>query len=103
MWPLLFALLVPPQEDADLQFLRDLAQTRSYRLGKPTSATPLPDGSQVLFLRASARKPQMRLYAFDVASGSLRELITPEQVTGGAAEQLSAEEKARRERMRVSV
>jgi dipeptidyl-peptidase-4 len=103
MWPLLLALLVPPPQDADLQFLRDLAQTRSYRLGKPTSATPLPDGSQVLFLRAEARKPQMRLYSFDVASGAIRELITPEQVTGGGAEQLSPEEKARRERMRVTL
>jgi dipeptidyl-peptidase-4 len=104
MWAVLLALLAPPsQQDADLQFLRDIAQTRSYRLGKPTMANPLPDGSRVLFLRAEARKAQLRLYSFDVASGAVRELITPEQVTGGAAESLSPEEKARRERMRVSV
>src|SRR5262249_20808951 len=103
MWPLLLALVAPPAQDADLQFLRDLAQTRGYKLGKPTNATPLPDGSRVLFLRSEARNAQLRLYSFDVASGGVRELITPEQVTGASGEQLSPEEKARRERMRVSV
>src|SRR5262249_30040122 len=86
MWAVLLLLLAPPPprpQAADLQFLRDLAQPRSYKLGKPPPAPPLPDGSRVLFLRAEARKPQMRLYSFDVASGQVKELITPEQVLGG--------------------
>ena len=89
-------------ENRDLAFLRDLAQTRGFRLGRPDSVKLTPDGSTVLFLRGGPRSVEMRLYAFDVTSGVTRELITPEQVLGGKAETLSPAEKAQRERMRVS-
>ena len=92
----------PAQEDPDFQFLQSLTQTRYWQLGRPTSIRVTPDGSAVLFLRGLPRKPEMRLFAFDVKSAQVRELITPEQVLGGAAEQLSPEEAARRERMRVT-
>src|SRR5207248_3720336 len=62
-----------------------------------------PDGKAVLFLRGQARVPKMRLYEFDVATGKTRELLTPELVLKGAEEHLTPEEKARRERQRVSV
>jgi dipeptidyl-peptidase-4 len=88
--------------EADEKFLRDLAETRSFALGKPNHFAVAPDGSRVLFLRAESRKAKNRLYSMEVASGQVRELITPDQVTGGAAEKLSDEEKARRERMRIS-
>jgi dipeptidyl-peptidase-4 len=84
-------------------FLRDYAQTRGYSLGRPVKAQPTPDGKAVLFLRAQARVAKLHLFEFDVASGTTRELLTPEQVLKGAQEKLSAEEKARRERMRVTV
>src|SRR5256885_4627117 len=89
----------PP--DRDLEFLRSYVETRGWTLGKPVKITVLPDGSAVLFLRAQPRKAENRLYRFDVASGQVRELVTPEQVLGSELEQLSAEERARRERMRV--
>ena len=92
----------PAQEDADFQFLQSLTQTRHWELGRPTAIRVTPDGSAVLFLRALPRKPEMRLFAFDVKTAQARELITPEQVLGGSAEQLSPEEAARRERMRVT-
>jgi dipeptidyl-peptidase-4 len=85
------------------QFLRDYAETRGFMLGRPVQAKPTPDGKAVLFLRSLARVPKLRLYEFDAASGKTRELLTPEQVLKGAEEKLSPEEKARRERMRVSV
>jgi dipeptidyl-peptidase-4 len=85
------------------QFLRDYAVTRGFGLGRPVRATPTPDGKSVLFLRSQPRVPKLGLYELDVASGKTRELLTPEQVLKGAAEKLSPEEKARRERMRVSV
>jgi dipeptidyl-peptidase-4 len=96
---------VKPAKDAplDTTYLRDHAQTRGFMLGRPVAAKPTPDGKAVLFLRAQPRLPKMRLYEFDVASGKTRELLTPEQVLKGAEEKLSPEEKARRERMRVSV
>ena len=71
-------------------------------LGRPTKATPTPDGKAVLFLRAESRWPILSLFEFDNASGKTRELLTPEQLLKGTVENLSPEEKARRERMRVS-
>ena len=91
----------PADEAADQQFLKDISETKTFRLGDPLGPQLLPDGSQVLFLRAQPRKNELRLYALDVASGQTRELVTPEQVLQGAAEKLSPEEKARRERMRI--
>ena len=85
-------------------FLRDYAETRGFMLGRPVSAIPTPDGSAVLFLRAkSAREPSQELYEFNVASGRTRRLLSPEDALRGAAESMSPEEKARRERQRISV
>jgi dipeptidyl-peptidase 4 len=86
----------------DSRYLQDHAATRGFTLGRPVRATPTPDGSAVLFLRAQARVARLSLYELDVASGVTRELLTPEQLLAGAEEQLSPEEKAHRERMRVS-
>src|SRR5204863_6131217 len=62
---------------------------------------PTPDGTAVLFLRSPPRQPTLALYEFTVATGQARELVTPAQLLGGAEEQLSVEERARRERMRI--
>ena len=90
------------EDEADLRFLSDLAHTRKYTLGRATRPRFLPDGSQVLFLRATARSPVQSLYAFDVQSGQIREVISPAEVLKGSEEKLGPEERARRERMRVS-
>ncbi len=87
----------------DTSYLRRHAETRGFMLGRPVRPKPTPDGKAVLFLRAEARVPRLRLYEFDVATGRTRELLTPEAVLKGAEERLSPEEKARRERQRVSV
>jgi dipeptidyl-peptidase-4 len=87
----------------DTSYLKDHAETRGFMLGRPMRAQPTPDGKAVLFLRSKAREPRMRLYEFDVAGRKTRELLTPEQVLKGAEENLTPEEKARRERQRVSV
>ncbi len=92
-----------PAEDASLRFFRDLAETRNYILGRPVSPKLTPDGASVVFLRAAPRNPVLRLYEFTLADGRERELLSPEQILGGGEEQLSAEEKARRERQRQSL
>jgi len=102
MLAIAIALLAATAEK-DLQFLKDLAETRSWRLGRPTSVRVTPDGSRVLFLRTPPRSPESRLYSFDVATGQLRELIKPEEVLKGGEEQLTPEERSRRERMRVTL
>lgn len=84
-------------------YLQVHARTRGFQLGRPQKAIPTPDGQHILFLRATADAPEQRLYEFEVASGKTRELLTPAQLLQGAAEMLSPEEKARRERMRQSV
>lgn len=81
----------------------DIAQTRSYSLGLAVHATPTPDGSAILYLRSGPRDISQRLYEYDLATKSEHELVTPESLLGGKAESLTPEEKARRERARVSV
>ena len=92
----------PPEEEA-LRHFRDLAETRNYTLGRPVSPQVTPDGKHVVFLRSLPRDPTLRLFEFDLAANRERELLTPAQLLGGAEENLSAEEKARRERQRQSL
>ncbi len=83
-------------------FLRDYAETRGWSLGRPVQPQPTPDGRAVLFLRAEPRQPRQSLYEFDVVRGQTRELVSPARLLAGGEESLSAAEKARRERMRVT-
>ncbi len=94
----------PAKKDlaVDTTYLRTLAETRSFQLGRPIAPLPTPDGKAILFLRSEPRAARLSLFEFDVASGKTRELITPADVLKGAEEKLSPEEKAARERMRVS-
>jgi dipeptidyl-peptidase-4 len=98
------AVAQPKTKDpgVDTTYLRTLAQTRSFQLGRPLRPQPTPDGKAVLFLRSEARSSKLSLFEFDVATGKTRELLTPEAVLKGAEEKLSPEEKAARERMRLS-
>lgn len=93
----------PGETPLDTSYLRDHAQTRGFLLGRPVRPKVTPDGKAVLFLRARPRVAKMSLYEFDAATRRTRELLTPEAVLAGAAENLSPEEKARRERQRVTV
>ena len=109
--PLLLVVLIPytlcadaPVEPKplDASFLRQYAETRGYMLGRPVAIKPTPDGKHVLFLRSTATNPKRSLFEFDVATGKTRELLTPEALLNGAEENVSPEEKARRERMRLT-
>lgn len=86
----------------DAAFLRQYAETRGFLLGRPVNPKPSPDGKTILFLRSEARNPKRSLFEFDCATGKTRELLTAEKLLNGVDEQLTPEEKARRERMRVS-
>jgi dipeptidyl-peptidase 4 len=90
------------ESEADASFLRDYIATRGYSLGLAVSPAFTPDGKTVVFLRARPRDPTMSLYAFDLGSGQVRELISAEKLLAGAEEKLSKEEQARRERMRTA-
>lgn len=86
----------------DTQFIRDHVETRGFRSGRPVSITVAPDGNSVFFLRAGPRSAKQALYEFTLATGETRELLTGEALARGGEESLSNEERARRERMRVS-
>jgi len=85
-----------------LAYFRDLAETRNYTLGRPVAAKLTPDGRSVIYLRGGPRDPVLRLYEFPLPAGPERELLTPAQLLGSSPETLTAEEKARRERARIS-
>src|SRR5215218_6844869 len=95
--------LMATAKPLDTRFLKDYSQTRGFMLGRPVRPKVAPDGKSVLFLRAKPRVAKMSLYELDVSSGKTRELMTPEAVLKGALENLTPEEKARRERQRVTV
>ena len=103
----LFAALAPfvraADEDANLKYFRDIAETRSYSLGQPVAPKFTPDGQTVIYLRGGPRDPVLRLYEFPLPGGPERELLTPAQLLGSAEEKLTAEEKARRERARTTL
>jgi dipeptidyl-peptidase-4 len=83
-------------------FLRQFATTRRFMAGRPVGAQLTPDEKTVLFLRTQQSSPVQTLWSMDVATGQVKELLTPESLLQGAEENLTVEEKARRERMRVS-
>ena len=86
----------------DTSFLKQYAVTRGFMLGRPQKPKVTPDGKAVLFLRADGKSPKQSLFEFDVATGKTRELLSAASLLQGAEENLSPEEKARRERQRVS-
>ena len=93
----------PPTPDpraGQATFFKDMAETRGFSNGLPAQPAFAPDGRSVLFLRSGARDTTLRLLAMDLATGRTSEVISPESLLKGAAERLSPEEKARRERQR---
>ena len=86
---------------ADDALLEQIAGTLNFNLGRPAGIWVAPDGKEVLYRRSPPRSFVSDLFAFDVATGTERRLVTAESLLAGAAEQLTAEERARRERMRM--
>ena len=87
-----------PATDANACFAT-LAVTRSGSLGLPNHAELTPNGHSVLFLRSGPRDTTLHFYRFDLADQSTHELAGGDD----APETLSVEEKARRERARLSL
>ena len=82
-------------------FPRQQARTRRFTLGEPRSFKVAADGSRVMFLRApAADDPVNALWEFDLAAGRERVVVDPSQIGSADTEELSVEERARRERTR---
>lgn len=96
------AASAPTWPEPDDTVLEQIASTLNFALGAPAGIWVAPDGSEVLFRRSAARSFVADLYAFDVQSGQERRVVGAEQLLGGAAENLSVEERAQRERLRLA-
>jgi dipeptidyl-peptidase-4 len=87
-------------------FPRQHARTLRFTLGAPRSFTVPPDGARVVFLRSrSGAARANQLWVLDLGGGAggpvaERMVADTDDLLGGVAEELSAEERARRERTR---
>src|SRR5207302_6168705 len=98
-------LAAPPRGAAAADatdFLDRYSLTSGFRSGQPASIAIPRGGGEVLFLRSGPRDRVQSLWSFDPRTGSERELVTAAKLLGGAEETLSPEEKARRERLRLT-
>jgi dipeptidyl-peptidase-4 len=79
------------------------ARTMNFSLGLPRALVVSPDGGRIAFLRAEHGTTRSHsLWVYDVESGGERKVADAAALLAeNEAEELSAEERARRERMRV--
>jgi dipeptidyl-peptidase 4 len=104
MFAAIACMLATPTVPAHAETLTLEAITGSKPLSGPTLMKPqvAPDGSRVTFLRGKdSDRNQLDLWEYDIASGQTRLLVDSKVVLPGT-ETLSEEEKARRERQRIS-
>ncbi|MDX3214855.1 alpha/beta fold hydrolase [Streptomyces sp. ME02-6991-2B] len=84
-----------------LSFPRQYARTQRFSLGAPRAFTVSPDGGRVAFLRSHSGTDRSHLlWVLDPESGAERVAADPALLLSGAAEELSPQERARRERSR---
>ncbi|NUP49953.1 MAG: prolyl oligopeptidase family serine peptidase [Catenulispora sp.] len=82
-------------------FPRHSARTQRFTLGVPRAFSIAPDGSRIAFLRGKhGTDTATCLWVLDPATGDERLVADPVALLGGAGEELTDEEKARRERSR---
>ena len=87
--------------DDSTSALRDLGETRGFRLGIPHDFAFAKDDSAVYFLRsASGRDPLQSIFRVSLPGGQEELALAPNDLLKGP-ETLSPEERARRERLRI--
>ena len=96
---LFLAGVAPSYAAAEEPCFQALAATRDYSLGAPRHAVPAPDGKSVYYLRSGPRDTTLGLYQYILDQHRERALARP----SAAPEHLSIEEKARRERARMTL
>ncbi|MCW2769206.1 MAG: family peptidase [Aeromicrobium sp.] len=86
-----------------VSYPRLAARTLRFTLGIPRNITVSPDGASVRFIRTPDGVTRTgQLWEHDVATGTESVLVDPDALLGEDGEQLSAEERSRRERSRES-
>lgn len=90
-----------PGMTEEMSFPRLAARTQRFTLGRPRSVRVSADGRRVLFLRSGGgTDPVNSLWQLDVDSGTESLVADARQLLLGGKEELSAQERARRERQR---
>lgn len=83
-------------------FPRLAARTMNFRLGLPRAFVVSPDGTRVVFLRsASGTSRAHALWVYDLARATERLVVDPVDLLGTDDETSTAQERARRERLRI--
>ena len=78
------------------------ARTRRFSYGAPRALAVAGDGSRVVFLRSGGPEdPADRLYVYDVATATERLIVDPATLLAADGD-LPPEERALRERLRLS-
>ncbi|MBP2584507.1 dipeptidyl-peptidase-4 [Streptomyces sp. PvR006] len=94
----------PATPPAGLSFPRRHARTQRFTLGVPRAFSVSPDGERVVFVRAASGVDRThRLWVLDLPRDGApveRVAADPEVLLAGGQEELSAQERARRERSR---
>ena len=86
-----------------VSYPRLAARTLRFTLGQPRNLHVSPDGRTVWFIRTPDGTTRTgQLWSLDVASGTETLVVDPDTLLGDAGEQLSPEERSRRERSRES-
>lgn len=86
----------------NVEFLEQYAATRGFTHGTPKNISITPDGAAVFFLRSGPRSFVQDLFVVDTDTGKESVFLTADQILAGGEEKLTAEELARRERMRLA-
>ena len=93
----------PDDFTAQISFPRLSARTQRFTLGVPRNVRISGDGTRVHFVRTPSGTSRTGcLWEYDVATRQERLLVDPRELLGDADEELSAQERARRERSRES-
>ena len=90
---------LPPQHKDS--YPRRAARTGRFTFGAPRGLVPSPDGQRVAFVRSSAGTERATsLWVLDVPSATERLVADPVDLLTGDGEELTHQERSRRERMR---
>ncbi|MEV5969260.1 alpha/beta fold hydrolase [Streptomyces sp. NPDC051921] len=97
----------PQEQSSSVSFPRQYARTQRFTLGAPRGFSVSPDGGRVVFLRSGSGTDRSHgLWVLDIEEaagpgGAAERLAAdPGALLAGAAEELSPQERARRERSR---
>jgi dipeptidyl-peptidase-4 len=90
-----------PGQEPGAELLAEATRTDNFTSGRPFFVRPLPNGRTVLYLQSDPERRVADLWAYDRREGRAEVLLSATALLDGGDERISAEEQARRERLRI--